>query len=45
MVFRRFVVSLVARLVLIGLAMALVVWLILEPGFHSATLIAAVVLA
>ena len=40
MIFRRFIVLLIARLVLVGLAMALVVWLILRPGFHSATLLA-----
>ena len=45
MVFRRFVVLLVGRLVLVGLAMALVVWLLLQPGYHSSTLLASIVLA
>jgi nitrogen fixation/metabolism regulation signal transduction histidine kinase len=44
MVFRRFVVMLIIRLALVGLAMALVVWLILQPGYHSATLLASIVL-
>ena len=45
MVFKRFVVLLAARLVLVGLAMTLVVWLLLQPGFHSSTLLSAAVLA
>ncbi len=45
MVFRRFVVLLIGRLVLVGLAMALVVWLLLQPGYHSSTLLAGIVLA
>ena len=45
MVFRYFVVSLLLRLALVGVVMALVVWLVLEPGYHSATLLSAVVLA
>jgi nitrogen fixation/metabolism regulation signal transduction histidine kinase len=45
MVFKRFVVMLIVRLALVGLAMALVVWLLLQPGYHSATLLASVVLA
>jgi len=45
MVFKRFVVMLIVRLALVGLAMALVVWLILRPGYHSATLLASIVLA
>jgi nitrogen fixation/metabolism regulation signal transduction histidine kinase len=44
MVFRRYVVQLVIRLVLVGLAMALVVWLLLRPGFHSSTLLSSIVL-
>jgi len=40
MIFRRFIVQLCLRLVLVGFAMALVVWLVLRPGFHSATLLA-----
>jgi membrane protein implicated in regulation of membrane protease activity len=35
---------LIIRLALVGLAMALVVWLILQPGYHSATLLASIVL-
>ena len=45
MVFRYFVVSLLLRLVLVGVVMALVIWLVLQPGYHSATLLSAVVLA
>ena len=45
MVFKRYLVMLVARLVLVGFAMALVVWLLLKPGFHSSTLLASVLLA
>jgi nitrogen fixation/metabolism regulation signal transduction histidine kinase len=45
MISRRFVVSLIARLVLIGAAMALVVWLLLIPGYHVSMAISAVVLA
>ncbi len=45
MVFKRFVVVLIIRLSLVGLAMALVVWLLVQPGFHSATLLASFVLA
>jgi two-component system nitrogen regulation sensor histidine kinase NtrY len=45
MVFRHFVVALMLRLVLVGVVMALVIWLLLEPGYQSATLLASVVLA
>jgi len=44
MIFRRFVIRLSVRFVLVGMAMATVVWLILRPGYHSATLLASVVL-
>ena len=44
MVFRFFVVALLLRLVLVGGAMALVVWLLLQPGYQSATLLSAIVL-
>ena len=44
MIFRRFVVSLIVRLVLTGAAMAAVVWFLLKPGYHSATAIAAAAL-
>ena len=45
MVFRFFVVALILRLVVVGAAMAVVLWLLLEPGYHSATLLSAIVLA
>jgi two-component system nitrogen regulation sensor histidine kinase NtrY len=45
MVFRFFVTALILRLLLVGAAMALVIWLALEPGYHSATLLSAAVLA
>ena len=45
MVFRRFVVLLTLRLVVIGLAMTLVLSLLLQPGYHSSTLLAGAVLA
>jgi len=45
MAFRHFVVALILRLVLVGVVMALVIWLLLEPGYQSATLLASVVLA
>ena len=41
MIFRRFVVSLAVRLVLTGLAMAIFVWLLLTPGYHSSMVLAA----
>ena len=39
MIYRRFVVSLVFRLVLAGLAMAAFVWLLVLPGYHSAMIL------
>ena len=45
MVFRFFVVALLLRLILVGAAMALAMWLLLQPGYHSATLLASIVLA
>ncbi len=42
--FRYFLVFLFLRLVLVGAVMALVIWLLLEPGYHSATLLASIVL-
>jgi nitrogen fixation/metabolism regulation signal transduction histidine kinase len=45
MIFRRFVVALVLRLVLTGLALAAVVWLLILPGYHSAMALAVGVLA
>ena len=45
MAFRFFVVAMLMRLVLVGVGMALVVWLLLQPGYHSATLLSSIVLA
>ncbi len=44
MVFRFFVVALILRLVVVGAAMTLVIWLLLKPGYHSATLLSSIVL-
>jgi len=44
MIFRRFTILLAVRLSLVGGVMAAVIWLLLRPGFHSATIITAVVL-
>ena len=44
MIFRRFVVMLIVRLALTGTAMAGFVWLLLDPGFHSATVLAGLAL-
>ncbi|MDH3350163.1 MAG: ATP-binding protein [Gammaproteobacteria bacterium] len=40
MVYRRFAVVLAIRLVVVGLAIAAVVWLLLQPGHHGATVLA-----
>ena len=40
MIFRRFLVMLVARLVITGAAMAGFIWLLIAPGFHSASALA-----
>lgn len=45
MAFRPFVIALALRLAVVGAVMALVAWLLIAPGYHSATLIAAIVLA
>ena len=45
MIFRRFIVSLAIRLVLTGLAMAVFVWLLVVPGYHSAMVLAGGALA
>jgi nitrogen fixation/metabolism regulation signal transduction histidine kinase len=45
MAFKHFVAALVVRLAVVGVVMALVIWLLLEPGYHSATLLTAIVLA
>ena len=44
MIFRRFTILLIVRLSLVGAAMATVIWLLLRPGLHSATVIAVAVL-
>jgi len=41
MVYRRFSVVLAIRLIIVGLAVAALVWLLLQPGYHSATILAA----
>ena len=40
MIFKRFLLLLIVRLVLVALAMGLLLWLWLRPGMHSATLLA-----
>lgn len=40
MAFRRFSLMLVARLGIVGILMALVVWLIIKPGLHATTVLA-----
>ena len=44
MVFRRFTFFLGVRVALVGVAVAATVWLLLQPGYHGATLLAAVTL-
>ncbi|MGI9221271.1 MAG: sensor histidine kinase [Woeseiaceae bacterium] len=44
MVFKRFTFFLAIRVVLVGLAIAAVVWLLLKPGYHSATIVAVTLL-
>lgn len=44
MIFKRFTLLLIVRLSLVGAAMAAVVWLLLQPGLHSATLVGAAIL-
>ena len=41
MVYRRFLVLLATRLAVVGLAVSALVWALLQPGYHSATLLAA----
>lgn len=41
MVYRRFSLFLAIRLVIVGIAVSAVVWLLLQPGYHSATMLAA----
>jgi len=44
MIFKRFTLLLIVRLGLVGAAMTLLVWLLLQEGLHSATLLVAVML-
>ncbi len=44
MIFKRFTALLIVRLSLVGVAMAVVVWLLMQPGLHSATIITAAIL-
>jgi nitrogen fixation/metabolism regulation signal transduction histidine kinase len=39
MIFRRFVIALVLRVILTGAALTVFVWLLLQPGYHSAMLL------
>ena len=43
--FKHFLAFLVVRLVLVGAVMARVIWLLLQPGYHSASLLASIGLA
>lgn len=45
MVFRRFSLQLAVRLVILGIATVAALWLMLQPGLHSATLLALGVVA
>lgn len=40
MAYRRFSILLAVRLVLVGLAVSAAIWLLLQPGYHSATILA-----
>ena len=44
MAFRRFSVLLLGRLLVVGLSLFATIWLLLKPGFHGATAIAAMAL-
>ena len=44
MVFKRFTLFLAIRVLLLGIAIAATVWLLLKPGYHSATMLAATTL-
>ncbi|MCH9695327.1 MAG: histidine kinase [Gammaproteobacteria bacterium] len=44
MIFRQFTLLLIVRLTLVGFAMAVLVWLALRPGYHSAMLISGTIL-
>jgi len=41
MVYKHFSIVLATRLIIVGAALAAVIWLFLQPGYHSATIIAA----
>jgi two-component system nitrogen regulation sensor histidine kinase NtrY len=45
MAFRRFSVLLLGRLLFVGLSLLATVWLMLQPGYHGVTAIAAIALA
>jgi two-component system nitrogen regulation sensor histidine kinase NtrY len=44
MIFKRFTVLLIVRLLSVGIAMAVLVWMFLQPGLHSASLISIAIL-
>lgn len=44
MVFKRFTIFLAIRVILVGLAIAISMWLVLKPGYYSATIIAVAML-
>jgi nitrogen fixation/metabolism regulation signal transduction histidine kinase len=44
MIYRRFSILLAIRLVIVGLAVSAFVWSLLQPGYHSATILAAGIL-
>jgi two-component system nitrogen regulation sensor histidine kinase NtrY len=44
MIFKRFTVLLILRLMSVGIAMAVLVWMLLQPGLHSTSLIVGVIL-
>jgi len=45
MVFKRFAVQLIARLLLVGVAMSATAWVLVLPGLHSLTILCAVAVA
>ena len=44
MIFKRFTILLIVRLSTVGIAMASVLWLLIQPGLHSATIIVSAIL-
>lgn len=44
MIYRRFSALLAIRLIFVGLAVSALVWLLLQPGYHSATILTAGIL-